>query len=76
MIVILDSQFTSSQCPFNAVGKSFTTPTLEVLSVNELMSLTGHESESALKTYLNIDRLETSSKASEKIREALKQRAA
>jgi len=49
---------------------------LEVLSVNELMSLTGHESESALKTYLNIDRLETSSKASEKIREALKQRAA
>ena len=49
---------------------------LEVLSVNELMSLTGHESESALKTYLNIDRLETSSKASEKIREALKQKAA
>jgi len=48
----------------------------QVLSVNELMSLTGHESESALKTYLNIDRLETSSKASEKIREALKQRAA
>ena len=49
---------------------------LEVLSVNELMSLTGHESESTLKTYLNIDRLETSSKASEKIREALKQKAA
>jgi len=49
---------------------------LEVLSVNELMSLTGHESESALKTYLNIDRLETSSKASEKIRKALKQKAA
>ena len=49
---------------------------LEVLSVNELMSLTGHESESALKAYLNIDRLETSSKASEKIREALGQRAA
>ena len=49
---------------------------LQVLSVNELMSLTGHDSESALKAYLNIDRLETSSKASEKIREALEQRAA
>ena len=47
-----------------------------MLSVNELISLTRHESESALKTYLNIDKLETSSKASEKIREALKQIAA
>ena len=27
-----------------------------MLSVNELMSLTKHESESALKTYLNIDK--------------------
>ena len=49
---------------------------LQVLSVNELMSLTGHESESALKAYLNIDRFETSSKASQKIRKALEQRAA
>lgn len=49
---------------------------LQVLSVNELMSLTGHESESALKAYLNIDRFETSSSASKKIREALEQRAA
>ena len=49
---------------------------MNVEKVNELMSLTGHESESTLKTYLNIDRLETSSKASEKIREALKQKAA
>ena len=51
-------------------------PSIEVLSVNELMSLTGRESESTLKTYFNIDRLETSSKACEKIRRALNQVAA
>ncbi len=43
---------------------------LGVMSLGELMSLTGHESESSLMTYLNVTRLDVSKKASEKLRAA------
>lgn len=43
---------------------------LGIMSLGELMSLTGHESESSLMTYLNVTRLDVSKKASAKLREA------
>ena len=43
---------------------------LGIMSLGELMSLTGHESEASLMTYLNVTRLDVSKKASAKLREA------
>ena len=46
---------------------------LGVMSLGELMSLTGHESETSLMTYLNVTRLDVSKKASDKLRDAFKE---
>ena len=46
---------------------------LGIMSLGELMSLTGHESESSLMTYLNVTRLDVE-KASAKLREAFKEK--
>lgn len=43
---------------------------LGIMSLGELMSLTGHESEATLMEYLNVTRLDVSKKASEKLRAA------
>lgn len=43
---------------------------MDILSLGELMALTGHESESSLMTYLNVTRTDVSKRASAKLREA------
>ena len=43
---------------------------LGVLSLGELQSLTGHESERALMTYLNVTQTEVSQRATARLREA------
>ena len=46
---------------------------LDILSLGELMALTGHESESSLMTYLNVTRADVSKRAAGKLRAAFSQ---
>jgi len=41
---------------------------MDIMSLGELMSLTGHESESSLMTYLNVTRSEVTKRASDRLR--------
>lgn len=41
---------------------------MDIMSIGELMSLTGHESESSLMTYLNVTRGEVTKRASDRLR--------
>lgn len=41
---------------------------MDIMSIGELMSLTGHESESSLMTYLNVTRSEVTKRASDRLR--------
>ena len=57
---------------FHTARRSFATNlyNMGVLSAGELRALTGHTTEAALMTYLNVTQTDVSKKASEKLRAA------